>query len=94
MHFRSALQNTHANKQGALQAHLKVKGLVEPSGGVNMVVYFESVSVAVASFPVCVQPGPLPNRARIECCSCSGRCAIDEADTNILQIVSQTIYII
>ena len=51
MHCRSVLQNTHANKQGALQAHLKVKGLVEPSGGVNMV-YFECVSVAVASFPV------------------------------------------
>ena len=47
----SVLQHTHTNKQGAFHAHLKVKGLVEPSGGVNMV-YCESVSVAVASFPV------------------------------------------
>ena len=51
MRYMSVLQHTHTNKLGAFHAHLKVKGLVEPSGGVNMV-YCESVSVAVASYPV------------------------------------------
>ena len=49
--YVSIATHSHTNKQGAFHAHLKVKGLVEPSGGVNMV-YCESVSVAVASFPV------------------------------------------